>query len=1341
MQALANDSEQIPEIFSSSCYRLVCQIGEGGFGKIYKAIQLSTNQTVAIKFLSVDKALDADKKRRYIERFHREADLVSRLNHPNIVRLLDKGQQGDELLYAVYEYIEGQTLKAWLHEHGPMKPTMAAKVMATVLDALAHAHEKGVLHRDIKPANIMLFNAATGIQVKVLDFGIGTLMHEARQLDYKTITLTQETLGTPSYSAPEQLRGEPPVAQTDIYVWGLVFLECLTAKPTITGSSLAAIFHQQLSPGNVPLGVLAGHESAHLLRRVLNKKPQQRPQNTAELYHGFEKLNFSNLVGPLFLSNEQMQKDARDDQAADMTQIAEQEIVNEGRYSFTRLTERKQVSVLCLVLTTLPLLDGDVENQDVIDTFHADQMQQCIDIAVRYGGYHVGTLGDTVLFYFGYPNASDNDSRLCARTALDIAGNINKRRAYLEQSQGFTSRFKMGMQTGLMLSLAGNQPEGKAAHDAMSLCRKAACGQIWCSENVKQLLQSHLNFEPIAQTSNDENDIVFQLNSERKAEAFGFLRGTRKNRAFIGREQELDYSSNLLGSRHEHQRLHIFGEAGIGKSRLIFELREHISHKRHFVAQCLPEHQNNALHPILNLVSYKYSLDALSPVQSVGRLQAALQRTSLNQEQAEHGLLLLSAWLALPLPEHNPAADLTPETQKRCLFEALAHLLSQSSAKACETELLHLYIFEDLHWADPTSVEFVRYFVTSKVFEQRNSCWVNTSRLALPELLADAGFNLLEINKLSNTSTTGFVESLFDQQPLSDRLSQILVERSDGIPLFIEELVGSLQANHMVAKVDGKIDFIDAEHQALVPLTLRDSLQQKLDRLRQGKDTAQLAATIGREFDYQVLAGASDKSQEQLQLDLNELVATELIYLQRQVGADSYIFKHALVSDAAYDSMSKEAMREAHRSIACSLEQQQGNVGILARHFGAAKMFDKAVEYGTKAANNAAKISAPLETIAEALKVEKYTEYLASEQQVDARLSIYSLLTSAYMEAKGWASEEVYHYTDLSNRLLRDNNRFDELIPHLWWKVLNGVVGAKNEGLLEICRELESYVDNDKVSHIAKAAIKCAHGFVVFAQGGANCFPTCLTLLESAVEYYQCHQRDRNAEENHETAYGFNVGVFSKVSLARVLVFLEQADKAHALAAEALKDAEVIKHVPSIGIALMYCAEVALLDEDTQARQRRKNVLLYATRLVELAQKHNMQVYQWYGEMEVDWAKATLLNEVKTCESLQNSGSYFGLSHYQSYYAQTYADNHQPAEAIEKIDFCLTLGERSGHHFYQARKLLYKARFMRQSGNYQLEDIVDILAQAEAVAHAQGASCFITQVTTFKESLFGSKST
>ncbi|WP_281558480.1 TOMM system kinase/cyclase fusion protein [Thalassomonas sp. RHCl1] len=992
MESKTQMEQSIEAVFDSEKYQLIAKIGEGGFGTVYKAKQLSTQQFVAIKFLSLASTFDEDKKRRYIERFHRESDLVRRLNHPNIVCLIDKGQQDDSLLYAVYEYIDGFSLKEHLDSHGPMDAPQAAELMACVLDALSHAHDQGVIHRDIKPANIMLYKVGAKTQVKVLDFGIGTLKNEARQLDYKTITLTQETLGTPSYSAPEQLRGEPPVAQTDIYVWGLVFLECLTGTPTITGSSLASIFHQQLSPANVPLGILAGHSSANFFRRVLNKKAQERPNNTAELYHGFRQLNFNNLVGDLSQTTEIVHHNipANTITASDFNETLVHE---KGRFSYSRLTERKQISVLSIILTTQALtteLLPDLRNdQDVIDTFHSDQMQQCIDIAVRYGAYHVGSLGDTLLFYFGYPHVSDNDNRLCSRAALDIASNVNKKNSLLKNTQGITCHIQMGMQIGLMLSLANNLPEGKATHDAMALCRQAKHGQILCSENVKHLLEGYLHFEGVTQdkqyldTGSANAQVLYQLRGERQSEAFGFLRGTRKNSAFIGREQELTTLVNLLTLNDSHRLevnqylglkeavpgkavklAHVHGEAGIGKSRLVFELRSQAPAMQHFVAQCLPEHQNNALYPILNCLKFKYSLDALSDENSVTRLQQAIALTSLTEEQQRHGLQVLTAWLNLPLEDNNVLGHLSPDIQKQHLFAVLSQLFCQTSQVSIvkNQSKQHLFIFEDLHWADPTSKEFIKYIVQADEFTQGQHAWINTSREILPDALTGLAFTIIPIVKLSSSSTGEFIGYLFEQQTLAKRLSELLIERTDGIPLFIEELASSLQKQKLVHKVNGIIDFIDSEKQSQVPATIRDSLQQKLDGLKFAKDTAQLAATIGRVFHYDLLVAASNKDEAQVQSDLDELIKTELIYQQRQVDGDSYTFKHALVRDAAYESMTAEIFRHNHLQVADHMRNsnkwaQPSNAALIANHLGLANQFLQAAETAIMAINNSITLS------------------------------------------------------------------------------------------------------------------------------------------------------------------------------------------------------------------------------------------------------------------------------------------------------------------------------------------------------------------------------------------------
>jgi TOMM system kinase/cyclase fusion protein len=969
-----NHLPSIETTFNSLDYQLMEKIGEGGFGQVYKALQRRTQKEVAIKFLTLGANITIEKKQRHIERFNRESDLIRRLSHPNIVQLLDKGEQGDSLVYAVYEYINGQTLKDHLEEQGALSAVDAAEVMACVLDALSHAHEKGVIHRDIKPANIMLYKVGAKTHIKVLDFGIGTLKQDVRQLDYKSITLTQETLGTPSYSAPEQLRGEPPVVQTDIYVWGLVFLECLTGTPAISGRSLASIFHQQLSPTNVPLGILAGHSSAHFLRRVLNKKSHLRPDKTASLYHEFCKINFSNLTGVLSVH----QKNNHELQLSKTQIVAsnDETVISEGRFGYSQLTERKQISVLSIILTTESInqdTNKQQTDQDVIDTFHSDQMQQCIDIAIRFGGTHVGSLGDSLLFYFGYPSVTDNDSRLCSRAALEIISNFNKKNALLKNTQGLNSYIQMGLQIGQMLSMDNNLPEGKAAHDAMRLSRLAKFGQILCSENVKAILEGYINFDVLSQVSKTEisADRLYSLVSERQSEAFGFLRRTQKHWAFVGREAVLSQLQSLFVDDRAHninnkqllsspQKIaqtvklaHIHGEAGIGKSRIVFELRERTPHRDYLVAQCLPEHQNNALHPILSLLKHKYSLIGLSDEQSLVSLNNALLLTSLSNKEQNQGLLVLATWLNIDIAENeigdNELANLSPELQKQRLFTVLCQLLCQvknSAIKAVNKP--YLYIFEDVHWCDPTSQEFIHYLAESETFKGGQHAWVNTSREPLPEPLVNITFTEIVIDKFTQSQTREFISHLFDGQALVSGLSDLIIDRTDGIPLFIEELVSSLKIQNLIHKVNGSLDFVDSDKQSQVPVTLRESLQQRLDGLMFAKDTAQLAATIGRVFEYDLLVATSNKEEAQTQSDLEELIKAELVFQQRKIGGDSYIFKHALVRDAAYESMSKQRKELVHKKLGLTLQHNdfgQHRDYEISLHLYKANMIEEAIPF------------------------------------------------------------------------------------------------------------------------------------------------------------------------------------------------------------------------------------------------------------------------------------------------------------------------------------------------------------------------------------------------------------
>ncbi|MBU2704457.1 TOMM system kinase/cyclase fusion protein [Zooshikella marina] len=1119
--------------FNSEKYKLITKIGEGGFGQVYKATQVNTGQLVAIKFLTLNPGFEIEKKKRYIERFERETFLSSRLQHPHIVRLIDKGCQGDELLYAVFEYVDGITLKMQLAESGPLLPAETALIMAQVLDALAHAHKRGVIHRDIKPANIMIAKEGAAIHAKLLDFGIGSLVSEARNLDYKTLTLTQEALGTPSYCAPEQLRGEPPTTQSDIYVWGLVFLECLTGQPAVSGSNLASIFHKQLSPSNIPLpSAVAGHSIATFLRRVLNKKVSERANKAEDLYQELNKINLATLVGDI------TDKIVPSSQAilAQPTEIyntvnhtIDNTIVAKSQLFYTALTEVKQLTVLCITLTIKSVIESTLD-AEILDTLHRDQKAQCVDIAIRFGAYHVGTLGDTLLFYFGYPKVSDNDCRLCARTALEISSNLSKSNALLKKSQGVEILPAMGMHTGAVTIYADTTPEGETPNIAMALSRMALPMQIICSESSKNQLERYIEFEKITAklpVHHQRARTLFSLKGERAVEAFGFLRANHTNQSFIARCDELEKLIALLPSESliptttspELKIAHIYGEAGIGKSRLTFELRRKSKNCNHFITQCLPEHKHNALYPVFNLLKYQYSLSVLTPEEAVSHLRTEINKFS--QLDEKQSIPIICSWLGLPLPSGIEQIIATPETQKHILFDTLKFLINRRenfSSKQC-----NLFVFEDIHWADPTTLEFIAFWLL-KIHESRaSSVFISTSREPLPEELSEIGFMVIELSKLDYKNTAEFIISRFDHQQVSAQVLDVVATRTDGIPLFIEEMVNMLKQKNLIHHLNGVVDFSSPDKVNQVPSSLRESLQQKLDSLVYAKETAQLAATIGREFDYKLLVLASIRSEEQIQTDLNELVEAGMIYLQRKIGDDSYIFKHALVRDAAYESMSKKVKISSHLIVAEILERLNSNslkqvASLLHYHFSIGNNILKAAKY----AKLSAEVNMEKSEYSQSMYFAKlaYDLYFKLNDAEQEQLVVNQLLVTSSMMVLGWGSVSVFNLIQKSIALLKENDDTKvDIVIEVYWAlaIYYDAKGNHNEVNTIISNLLTRYALS--ISDGDKAALYCLQAHSFWCQGK---LAGSLELTKKVLDLY-----DDKKHKKHALKYGHDTKVLA----------------------------------------------------------------------------------------------------------------------------------------------------------------------------------------------------------------------
>lgn len=933
-------------------YELVDIIGEGGFGLVYKARQLSTQQVVAIKLLKFDNQASEEKMAHQRARFERETQLTAQLNHPNIVKLLDKGETDEGQLFAVFEYVEGQTLKELIIEKNGLSAVVTGELLGQILDGLASAHAQGIVHRDLKPTNIMITKTGLKEHAKILDFGIGAFTASFQPQDYRMLTLTKETIGTPAYSAPEQLRGEPPTTKSDLYAWGLMLLECLTGAPVMRGESVGEVFEQQLSANQVPLPpALADHPLGKLLRNVLEKNPMYRSADAQRVANEFAKINFQNLVG-------QIQMPASVITDAEVTSVTDLGYM-------TQKSEKRQISVLCVQLS-LATTHRCTLDEETLDTMQEDQLSIATDMATRYGGYIAGTVADTLTVYFGYPQKSENDARYAGRTALELISQAKKRSALLLRQHGVELDVRIGMHSGSVLLRKNAVPKGLIPNTAFALLNRAQSDSVLVSSTTKTLLDPFLEFESGGMKRLSKNaapEKTFLLKGERPSEALSFLRPWSANRRMVGREVEV---KEILGGWQKidmghGQAILITGQAGIGKSKLIHEAKRELGNDGPQVkeARCLPEHRNNALYPFFELLKKHLGmLDLEESSQKISRLRTFLEGLEANTELT---LPILCSWLSIPLDETVTGSQLPPDKQKEILMNALVemfHGLGEGGK--------YLLVVEDLHWADPTSLELIDTLL--KDLKPLKTLMLLTGRPDFKPEWKYHGLTYLPLKPLDEDRTRRMILGVLDTHSVDQRTVEYISQRADGVPLFIEELTHMLLEREFLILKDDTYQLDETQDMSRVPVRLNDLLSARLDKLGFAKETAQLAAAIGREFSYELLTKASLRDEALIQGDLDTLAQADLIYHRRMVESDFYLFRHALIRDAAYESLANKERVDIHSRLAVVLEedfpeQVAQDPMPLANHFAHSDQFIKAIDFGIQAARKMLERSAMRETI------------------------------------------------------------------------------------------------------------------------------------------------------------------------------------------------------------------------------------------------------------------------------------------------------------------------------------------------------------------------------------------
>jgi class 3 adenylate cyclase len=624
--------------------------------------------------------------------------------------------------------------------------------------------------------------------------------------------------------------------------------------------------------------------------------------------------------------------------------------------------ERRHLTVMICDLVGSTALSARLDPEDmgaVMEAYHA----ACARIVQAYDGFLGDFRGDGILAYFGYPRAHEDDAERTVRAGLDIIAAV----AQLETHAAEPLAVRIGIATGLVVvgdfSGEGAWWEHAVVGDAPNLAARlqalAEPGTVVVAASTRRLLGDLFRLrelgwhevkgiaEPVAAWA-----VEGVSASESRFEA---VRATGLT-DLIGRDDELDFllEHQRLAWKGEGQIMLISGEPGIGKSRLAAALAERIASEPHtrLRYQCSPYHTNSALRPFIAQLERAagFKADDTSE-QRLDKLEAVL---AMGASRIEGVAPLFAALLSIPFGERYLPLALSPAQQRR---RTLAALLDQFEGLARQEPVLLL--FEDLHWADATSLELlnltverVRRLPVLALFTFRPEYeppWVG-----LPDV------SILTLGRLDQNEVESMVAQVTGGRVLPAEVMKQIVAKTDGNPLFVEELTKTvLEAGILVEDAEGYR--LDGPLPPLaIPETLQDSLMARLDRLAPVREIAQIGAAIGRDFSYSLLRAVVGRDETALKHALAQLEQTELVFRRGEPPEAVYSFKHALVRDAAYESLLKTRRQQLHGRIARTLEQGFAHVvasqpEIAAHHFTEAGLVEPAIDYWLKAGQHAAR--------------------------------------------------------------------------------------------------------------------------------------------------------------------------------------------------------------------------------------------------------------------------------------------------------------------------------------------------------------------------------------------------
>ena len=704
----------------------------------------------------------------------------------------------------------------------------------------------------------------------------------------------------------------------------------------------------------------------------------------------------------------------------------------------SRGAERRQLTVMFCDLvgsTSLAERMDPEELRELMQTYR----KACGDVAARYEGHVAQYLGDGLMVYFGWPLAHEDDAQRGVHAALEMVQAVKDIAAVQPLA------VRIGLATGPVVvgeaSREGHTEANLAVGETPNLAARlqglAAAHEVVIAPATRRLIRDGFALTDLGTRTIKgfaEPVQAWRVDAVHRTKGrFEAAHGGTELSPLIGRDEEIALLLRRWqeAAHGDGQVVLIGGEAGIGKSRLSQALRKRITGPHTVIRyQCSPYHLNSALYPFIEQFEFLagFSRDD-SADQKLDKMEAALVGTA---EEIAEAAPLVAEVLSLPTTRY-PALKLSPQKQKEKILDALS---SQLEARARRVPVLML--FEDVHWVDPTSQELLEVLVPK--IQNFPLLLVTTYRPEhAPPWAGQRGVTTLTLNRLGRPQVAQLVDKVTEGRALPPEVLAEILSHTDGVPLFVEELTKSVLESGLLSEHDGQYTLLAPLGALAIPTSLRDSLAARLDRLAPVKEIAQIGACIGREFSYDLISRVSTLTGERLEAALERLAEAGLVIRRGTPPDANYTFKHALMQDAAYDSLLKSRRSQLHAMIARVLATDFASRVAhepewLAHHYTQAGDVAAAVPLWRDAGELAIKRVALVEAVAHFQKGLALLNQLPPSGDRDAiELTIREKLNAAWAGLRGWAASEIDANSAAILRLATSQHNTRSLLLGLWW--------------------------------------------------------------------------------------------------------------------------------------------------------------------------------------------------------------------------------------------------------------------------------------------------------------------